>query len=50
MVKIEIKFDFPVLIHNRHTAKIHGKELLLCTKTGLITMLSRYDFAHPHRK
>jgi len=26
MYKIEIKFDFPVLIHNSHSAKIHRNE------------------------
>jgi hypothetical protein len=52
--KIEIQFDFPVLIQNRYTAKIHRNKLLLFTKTAvrtsLITMLSSYDFAHQHLK
>lgn len=54
MDKIEIKFDFPLLIQTRHTDKIHRNKLLLFTKTAvttiLITMLSRYDFAHQHLK
>jgi hypothetical protein len=49
MDKIEIKFVFSILIQNLYTAKIHRNKLLLCTKiavrTGLITMLSCYDFA-----
>ena len=54
MDKIEMKFDFPVLIQNRYSAKIHQNKLLLCAKTAvitsLITMLSCYDFAHQHLK
>jgi len=45
MDKIGIKFDFPVLIQTRNTAKILRNKLLLFTKTAvttiLITMLPR---------
>jgi len=37
--KVEIKFDFPVLIQNNYTAEIRRNKLLLCTKTAVRTSL-----------
>jgi hypothetical protein len=39
MDKIEIKFDFPVLIQNHDTVKIHRNKLHLCKETAVITGL-----------